>query len=299
MSFSTEKDSALTILKAVDCDLAEIIDDRCSDYDDMYAMFVMLFNRHRCNPELIKDFVAEFDQTERENRGIYYNISTTPIADPKILVNCAVASVTFTTTAVSDIEHYQVIYVGQGSVIDKIEVDGGNTLHLLCVLPGGTVKILDGAADTTIEDVMIDGCDGAVGTVNVASDTTIIRNMQQRGGGYFGGYNCIDVTVTCAQEVTSVTATNKTQTSMVLDWTEPSESVRKIVMFRINNTEEWYKVNEDPNNKVIGNFRTDGSDGYLVRGLEPDTYYDFKIINVCDNGHSSPGAVVAGVNTNA
>lgn len=298
MSFATDKAAALPIIQALDCDLADIVDARLTGYDDLVYILAYLFDTIQCYPTLLRQFTNAFDQTEREARGIYY-ANAGPLTDPKIVVNSTVATITYTTVdKTSPAINPDVLIIGPGSVIDKITVDGGYDMSYLTVMPGARVKLIEtSGANTVIRTLYVSGCAGAVGTVDIADKSASITTVSVSGGGWFGGYNCLDPDGACAEEVSVLTSAQPTYDSILLSWTAASESIRTRVYYRINNDIEWKEAGLDNGDGVKGNYRTDGTLGYSFKGLKVDTYYDFKVVNICNNGIASAGAVLAAQKT--
>lgn len=298
MSFATDKAAALPILQALDCDLAAIIDTRLTGYDDLVYILAYLFDTIQCYPTLLQNFTNAFDQTERESRGIYY-ANAGPLTDPKIVVNSTVATITYTTVdKTSAAVNPDVLIIGPGSVIDKITVDGGYDMAYLAITPGGRVKLVEtSGANTVINNIFIYGCAGAVGTLDVADQAANITSVVATGGGWFGGYNCLDPDGACAAEVSALVSAQPTYDSMLLAWTAASESIRTRVYYRINNDTDWKEAEVDNGDGVRGNYRTDGTLGYAFKGLKVDTYYDFKVVNICNNGIASAGVILAAQKT--
>lgn len=294
MSFASDKATALPIIQAFDCDIAAVVDAKLLTYDDLFFVLAYLFIYMECYPTLVENFTAAFDQTERESRGIYYNSMAT-LTDARIAIKCVTTSITYTTTDPTDADELNLLYIGPSSVVDVLTVDGGFTLHNLTILPAGRVKVLElSGAGTNILNLTVAGCAGAVGTLDVVASGAVIKNVQVYNGGFYGGYVCLDPDNTCAENVGVISLEKTTYSSTLLSYTAASESIRTRVYYRLNNTTTWYEGGVNNGDGVEGNYRTDGSNGFAFRGLQPDTYYDYKVVNICENGHASSGTMVSG-----
>lgn len=93
-----------------------------------------------------------------------------------------------------------------------------------------------------------------------------------------------DPALTCGAEISGVSVTDQDPGNFTIEFTVPSGSHDVIPFYRINGTTDWLKPNEP------GNATVTGEPGVLIfSGLEGTTLYDFKILNVCNNGVESTG----------
>lgn len=297
MAFADEKAAALAYIQALDCDVADIVDTSLTGYDDLPYVLSYLLITISCYVTIIENFTSEFDQTEREARGIYYDVAG-PFTDPKIIIKCTTTGISYTTTLPASADQVNFLYIGGTSVIDEVVVDGGYALSMLHIAPGSRVKLLETTgAGTSISLLEVAGCAGAVGTLDVVDRTSVVGNIRVYGGGWFGGYNCLAPDGTCAEDVSAASTSNATYDSLLLTWTAAAESIRTRIYYRLNNDVDWKEAGMDNGDGVRGNYRTDGTEGYAFKGLKADTYYDFKIVNICNNGIASAGVIVAAQKT--
>lgn len=297
MAFADDKAAALPYLQALNCEIADIVDTSLTGYNDLAYVLAFLLRQIGCYVSIIEQFTAAFDQAERESRGIYYDVAG-PFTDPKIVIKCTTTSISYTTTSPATVDQVNYLYIGGTSVIDEVAVDGGYALSILHIAPGSRVKLLEASgAGTTVSLVEVAGCAGAVATLDVVDKAASVGFISVYGGGWFGGYNCLEPDGVCAEEVTVLAASQATYNSILLSWTAAAESIRTRVYYRINNDVDWKEAGLDNGDGVRGNYRTDGTLGYAFKGLQPDTYYDFKVVNICNNGIASTGETLAAQKT--
>lgn len=299
MSFAADKAAAMLVIDAYDCDVAAIVDRRLVDYDALFGVCLLLLRYFECNPKLMDDFLACFQDSEMTSRGIYYNKITATITDGKFIAKCTIStSVTVTMptppTGLTDGVLSECVIAG-ASTVPLLIIDGIGYIGVLDISGGAVVDILQVNSGASVKKLWISGCGNVVSTVKVANTLLQPAVIEQVDGGYFGGYNCVDITDTCSDDVTSLTAVNVTDTSFAVTWTPAASTIRTIVYYRITNTGEWFIAGINNGDGVAGNYNTDGTIGYALRGLRPFTYYDVKVVNVCENGITSAGEIVTQV----
>lgn len=286
MSFATDKAAALEKLKAFGCDLVPYIDAILTGYDKVYAMFVTLLKQYECYPQLMTDMMTAFDNASLIAQGIYVGGVHGTITDGKIFVN---ATVTTATYAVPPGDLLAELIVAGSSVINSLYVIAGGTVGMLSVTDGARVKVIGTGEGAIIDILRVTGCNGLASTVETIDSTGTINQIKVDGDGFVGAISCLDPTLSCGDEVSDLTFNKVTAESLLLNWTAAASSVRTVVYYRLNNTPVWLHAGVDNGDGVKGNYATDGTTGYSFRGLKIDTYYDFKVVNICSNGIASAG----------
>lgn len=286
MSFATDKATALEKLKAFGCDLVPYIDLILTSYDKVYAMFVTLLKHYECYPQLMTDMMTAFDNASLIAQGIYVGGTHGTVTDGKIFVNANVTTATYTVAPGTIISE---MVVAGTSVIDSLYIIAGGTVGMVSVTDGARVKVIGTGEGATIDILRVTGCNGLASTVDTIDNSGIINSVRVQGDGFVGARSCLDPTQTCADDVSGLTFNKVTADSLLLNWTDAASSVRTVVYYRLNNTREWLHAGIDNGDGVKGNYATDGTVGYSFRGLQTDTYYDFKVVNICTNGIASAG----------
>lgn len=288
MSFSTDKASALEKLQAFDCDMAASAGRMLNSYNDVFKTLIFLTRTFACNTSLMDDYIACWADSELTSRGIYYNKTGTAPTDAKYIAKCTYTTLTVTIPAGGIINELVII----GSTITNLIIDRGAEGIYIGVLniTGGTIITKLSTINTAIVKTMrVNGCSNIVSTVKTATSDSLIETIITTGGGYFGGYKCLDLSGTCADNVANLNFSKITSTSFVASWTNPSSHVRTIVYYRENNTGEWLNADDNNGDGITANYCTDGTVGYSFKGCKTETYYDVRIVNVCDNGQNSSG----------
>lgn len=83
----------------------------------------------------------------------------------------------------------------------------------------------------------------------------------------------VDLQPACPR-ATGLTATNATQNSVVLGWTDTIGSTQWKVSYALDTSDSWTEV-------------TAGSNPYTLTGLTPNTIYRYRVAPVCANGETS------------
>lgn len=294
MAFIDEKNACLDLVKAFNCDRVQWIDVNLNSYDDVLPVFLANLPKLECYPEYMYSLVACFDITELNTRGIYYNDPALgAVGDAKLIVKCVATTVTVTVASGSVLPEF---VVAGASTVDEVIVTGGGSVGALSVSTGAILKYLNTAASSWIEVVRISGCKSFISKLNTIDGGASVNRLYPFGGGYFGGYNCFAPTGTCADDVTTLAVANVTSNSLTLTWVDPVNTINSLIYYRLNNSATWLLGTAVNGDGVIGQYAVDNV-GFVFRGLQPDTYYDFKVVNICSNGHPSPGAEITQLTT--
>lgn len=286
MSFASDKVDAMEVLQAFSCQQTSFVDFILTDYDKVFAAYLSLHEYFDCYPTFIYAFMDCWDGAALLANDIYYNQTSGTLTDPKLIVRGTATTVNISTT--TQIPEFA---VSGDAVVDEVNLTGTGYIGMFSVQAGATIKVISTDATSYIDVLRIVGCNGIGATVNAAATGTRILNVDVNEGAFFGGINCVDPTDVCGDEVSGLAFSNVSNTGLTLKWTAAPTSIRTIVSFRTNNAPTWlYPNSTDPDNHVTGNY-IEGVPGYAFRGLQPSTFYDFRVVNVCPNGVLSAGAI--------
>lgn len=290
MAFEDDKAAFMAKVKAFDCNLVYFVDTNFQSYADLVMVLISLLDRFECVPSFLTDLLSCIDGTELTTLKIYFNVTSGTATDPTFIVNSAIGTATLTITTT---DSRMGKYVGEcviagSSVVDKFVLADG-TLGVLDVSGGAHLKVLETTGTAIINTLRVSGCNSVVSTVDVAASSALIDNEVTFGGGYFGGYSCLNAEAACAHDVSGLATSKITFNSITINWTPASETIRTVILYRLNNYLAWIDVDAANISTPIGNRIING---FVFRGLESDTYYDFKVINVCANGIKSGGALI-------
>lgn len=119
-----------------------------------------------------------------------------------------------------------------------------------------------------------------------------ITNFLVDVGATFGGYGISDSIGTCNIPATGLAASNVGNTFMTISWTNPSGWLFNYLSYKITNTNTWIAASIS-----IGNFL--GDTGFLFNQLQPNTSYDFQVIEKCINGVLATPALLTQMTTSS
>lgn len=286
MAFADEKLACLDLVKAFNCDRVQWVDANLNSYDDVLPVFLANLPKMECYPDYMYSLIACFDIVELNSRGIYYNDPALgSVTDATLIIKCSATDVTVTVPSGDILPEF---VVAGASVIDLLEITGGGSVGSTSVSTGAQVKLLKTTGSSWIDSVRVSGCRTCISSLKTIDASSDIRSVYPFGGGYFGGYNCAAPTGTCADDVTTLASSKITSNSITITWVNPVNTINTLVYYRLNNTPSWLLGTQVNGDGVVGAYAVDGV-GFIFRGLKMDTYYDFKVVNICSNGHSSPG----------
>lgn len=288
MSFATDKACALDKIRAFNCDYVQWVDDNLNSYDDIIPSFLAFLPKFECFPDYTYSLFECFEDSALTARGIYYDKTETTLTDPTLIIKTTATDITLNISTGSGTGEFVIF---GNSIVNSVTVDGGGTLVCLSVSAGANLKYLTTTAGSTISLMRVSGCRTFLSRVDIANSTSIIDNIFVFGGGYFGGYNCADPTSNCASDISVLISEKITQNSITLKWTPAEDTLYTIVYYKLNNTGPWLMGSVNNDDGITGSYTVD-SLGYIFRGLQMDTYYDFKVVNVCTNGQPSSGVTL-------
>jgi hypothetical protein len=288
MSFATDKACALDKIRAFNCDYVQWVDDNLNAYADIIPVFLTHVTKLQCFPDYTYSLFDCFDGTALLAEGIYYNSTETTLTDPALIVKTTATDITITISSGSIINDFVIF---GASTVDSVIIDGGGTLNCLSVTAGAVLKLLSTMDDSRIRLVRVTGCRTFISKLDAADSSSIIDSFYVFGGGTFGGYRCISLGTPCTDEVISLDTDKITSNSITLTWDNAASTINTIVYYRINNGFTWYIAGANPNGDGVSGSYTGDAVGFIFRGLQADTYYDFRVVNVCSNGNTSPGTI--------
>lgn len=295
MSFASDKTNAINVLSSYDCEVADVASRMLVVYADLFKTFIYLVKYFQQYPTLMARYLTSWDDSQLQSNGIFFNKEDVGVTTAKVIANSNYDLVTVTVPANSAIA--EIVIIGT-SIVGKLALTkdpAGLYLGMVNVQGGARVKIIDIQNNLEVKELLVGGGNGLASTVNVVTTNNYrIGKITTDNGGFFGEYSCLDPTSVCASDVSGMAINKVTTNSLLLNWVAASESVRTIVQYRQSNTMSWLDAAKDNKDGVSGNYATDGSVGYGFRGLQSDTYYDFRIINVCLNGILSAGVQFSG-----
>lgn len=210
--------------------------------------------------------------------GIYRNGTTTTLVNPAMLINYHV------TTSISFTANTTFLTIFGTSTVKLISVSASVKLGNMYVGPGATVDGFDSSASgASVGVITLASARSQNATLNYATLGSRMGGVDIMGGSYFGGMQSIDPTAACAIPVTGLQAFNVTKNSIKLLWTPPTSGYLFInIYIRKNGESVWNKITSSAQGDYISNV------GFLFKNLEEDTYYDFKVDVICNNGGIAP-----------
>lgn len=224
-----------------------------------------------------------FPQIELTNVGIWYEFTQLSpyITDPLIIINSTLDLVELTNASPP---YYKALVIMGNSTIKEVLCDNGITLNEMWVMGGSTVEVLNAADSspaiiTLVDQLWITTDRDAIAQVNSAAYQSVINNVYVEVGSYFGGIK-EDPEATCADVVTNLQATEITHSSLLLSWDVPAQYLFVFVKFKRSNTPTWREAE-----LADGIFTPDTK--FLFTNLEKDTYYDFRVTTVCQDGKTA------------
>lgn len=247
-----------------------------NNYEDIPKAILRQLITYSSDYSYLKECMAVFapNDTDLIAAGIYVDKTTSPPTNPILLVNCNYPSGQIT---VSTNETY-IIILGP-STIPEVILSASTTLQVLYIGPGTEVDIADASnSGALINTIYLPFLKSIPSRLNLVITGSIINSIEVDNGSYFGGFGVDNPEAACALQVTALMAGNVTHDSIELDWTLPGGGFLQI--------KPYYKPSESPT--WIQATQNDGDFiqqvGFIFRALKSDTYFDFKVVTICNNG---------------
>lgn len=262
---------------------ANRLEDILNNYEDIPTAIGRQQRLFAGNNAYLRACMDVFPQNELTNVGIWYGFTQLSpyITDPVIIINSTLDLVQLTNASPP---YYKALVVMGNSTIKEVLCDSGITLNEMWVMGGSTVEVLNAtdsspAVITLVNQLWVTTDRDAVAQVNSASAESVINNVYVEAGSYYGGIK-EDPEATCADVVTNLQASEITQNSLLLSWDLPAQYLFVFVKFKRSNTPTWKDAEPED-----GIFTPDNK--FLFTHLEKDTYYDFRVTTVCQNGKTA------------
>lgn len=207
--------------------------------------------------------------------GIYNNKSgSAPCNDPLLIINSNL------TGGVNITANSPGFGLFGTSTVNKVTLSADVDLENLYIGPGCSVDILDSSnSGAFVNNIWLPFAKSTPSILKVAKTGSSIGAVWLSAGSYYGGIQNIDPEAACAAgPVTGLAAGQVTHDSIVLMWTPPSSGYIFInVQYKKSDSSVWLGATEANGDYIQ-------SVGFIFRGLDADTYYDFRIQVVCLNG---------------
>lgn len=279
MAFADDKAAILAIMKGYDCVAAERADVVLQNYANVPQFLFENSNAFDCNQPYMYTILDAIDPGELTTLNIYYNGTSTPVNNPIFMAKYTAANVVYNSG--TDVE--EVAFMG--STIGKISVNTNTHIDAMTIGSASTVDVLETLDTSSIFYLRITSCNSYVATLGMLAEGSDVTNIKVDPGAYYGGEKCLEIIGTCADPVTAVTFSDVTARSITIAWTRPANSINVELSYRFKDANDWILITGlEP--LEFGNFFSDNN-GYVFRDLRYNTYYEFKVVNICSDGKPS------------
>lgn len=276
MSFATDKACILDKVRLFGCRDVAKADALLTGYGDVLTAYYQDSNTFDCNPKYLSSLLSCIDATQLLSTcHIYFNHST-DATDPALWVDGSTENIILATSAT------EFAIVGN-SRIGKLTVNAGVVIDVLTIGGGATLDILDVLATGTVKYLRVSGCKTYKSSLGVISRGSDIRQVKIDDGVVFGDFDCLPVTGTCSDAISDLTGDNMTSSTIVWTWNTPSNSLYTILKYRAQGDVQWVIVPTEGSN-YLGNWI---ENGFVLKNLSSDTYYEVSVVNVCNSGQLS------------
>lgn len=271
---SGEKTAFIAIVNAVDPQEALRLATVLVNYEDVPTAIGRQQDEYAANNQYLTECLNTLNQGALIAAGTIFNQTTSaPTTNPALWVNSqTTGGINITTTDPG-------FGILGNSNINKITLSASVILKNLYIGPGSTVDALDGSATGAITNtIYLPYLKSTPSALNIVRFGSTVGSVQVDKGSYYGGIESYDPNLPCALPVTGISATEVTQNGVLISWTPPGSGYIFITTFyRLTNSKPWILADE-----MAGEFV--GNTGFIFRNLEADTYYDFQVSVMCNNG---------------
>lgn len=285
MAFADDKTCIIDKMKGVSCAMAERADVVLQAYTDVPQFLFENTDWFDCNRPYMYSILDCIDPAEFPALDIYYDGATTTINNPVFVAKYTADDIVI--DAGVTIEEVAIM----ASTIGKITISNNTTVKVLTIGNGATVDVIETLDTSSIFYLRITSCQAYASTVGMAAEDSVIDNLDVQPNAVFGGYKCLEIVGSCADDVSAVTATDITTRSITISWTPPVNTISVSLYYRFKDANEWTLVLGNEGDS-FGNFFNNNTQ-FIFRDLKFDTYYDFKVVNICEDGIPSAGQTVS------
>ena len=261
------------------------------NYEDVNTAIMRQLELFASNNSYLLQAISVFDQVAIQAVGIWVNqTSSTPLVNPVLIINSTYDTVTI---ALASPPVYNALTILGSSTITTLELNSGVTLNELYIGPGCTVKLLNGSnmvasppssPPTMTEVVYLPFAKSTPSRLNATSYDSVVNSIVKDEGSYYGGIQSKDPTLTCAEVVTDISATETTKNGVLISWTNPANIIFVNVFYRKTNSNVWLPVDDETGDWF-------GDNKFTFRHLESDTFYDVQIVTTCINGATASNQI--------
>lgn len=273
---SGEKSAFIAIINAQNPIEAGLITPLLNNYEDIAPIGIARqLGTFANNPAFLKEAIGVFTDAALVAVGIYNNKSSgSEVTNPVLLINSHfTGGITISTNQVG-------LGLLGSSTVNIIVIAAGVYLQNLIIGPGSTLDVLDVTADGAfISSIAVTFAFSTPGFLNTLKYGSHYGTVYIAPGSYYGGIQNIDPAATCAAgPVTGLIASNVTHDSILITWVPPSSGYLFLnVQYKKSDSQVWIAATFETGDFVKNT-------GYIFRGLDEDTYYDFRVQTVCNNG---------------
>lgn len=271
---SPEKTAFIAIVNAVNPQEALRLPAVMVNYEDVPMVIGRQEDEYAANNAYLTECMGTLNQGALLTAGIYFNqTASSLVTNPAFWVNSQTTGGIDITTNTAGFGIFGTSY------INNITISASVILQNLTIEPGSTVDVLDSSATGAIvKTIYLPFAKSTPSTLNIVKFGSRIGDVQVAQGSYYGGIEAYDPQLPCALPVTSISATEVTKNGVLISWTPPTSGFIFITPFyRKTNSKPWILADENAGEFV-------GNTGFVFRDLESDTYYDFQITVMCNNG---------------
>jgi hypothetical protein len=283
MSFQTDKDALIAILKDKQCAATKDVYANLNAYSDI-PKFLFKYVKAFDGDNVYLDSIATvFDDTELVNNGIYYNKTGLTVTNPKAIIKSTNMIVNINSAGIfPDLEIIGAstgitINISNNTTVDSLSIAGGSTVDIINIQPGSCINTLLIKSENSQNSTLTKVVGKCVKNMGITEDST------------FGGFECDPSDGTaCLDEVIGLTNNTATVDGFTVAWTNPLNSTGNEVRYRKVGDLPWLVPNAFGN--ATGTFGPGPT--FTFHAMLGATSYEVRVRNSCMIPTAFSGGVI-------
>lgn len=185
MSFATDKDAVIDILKEKRCNATKDVYNSLNAYSDIPKYLFKYGKAFDGDNAYLDTLMAEWDNASLAAVGVYYNQAGGTITNPKVVIKCTNVIVNINAGG-----NYGDLEIIGASQLDELNITNNTLIGSLAVAGGSVVDEINLEAGSEINTLLVKSENGQNSTVTKVVGGAGIKNAAAPSPSVFGGYEC-------------------------------------------------------------------------------------------------------------
>lgn len=185
MSFATEKQAVIDVVKQRECNAATYIETNATSYEELLESLFEFAKTFDCDPTYLDDLLSLIDPAVLLLLGVYYDQTLASATNPKYIAKSTITTVTLDDSFSGTLE------ITYNSVITTVNVTGVAAGKRIVVAGGASVTTIN--VDTLLDSLVMKACNQYRAKVGIVKGTGTVTDTVKDPNVVFGGAECVTI----------------------------------------------------------------------------------------------------------